>query len=277
MDSRSINFAFFKGYGDKYSWPNLYNLCLLTTRHHNPNTEINLHTDCIDLLTKDNKIDLDIIFKCNINIVDAKPRNKIYGNIVKHPVHRVDIFKLDMMKEYGGLWVDLDTICSRSYDMVLNTKYDFTWLYEFVRGTHQYCMSFIQIRDKEFLEKWIEAYKDYEYKFTKEKYAADWDTLDSKFPYTLFNKEYKDKEFLLVRTFGFGLEPDLYDEEKNPLIIKNVLEDNLEDLSLRTNHFHLCSYLFSNIYELTIDDWKEYKECTLSEYIKDSIKWFEKL
>jgi len=51
------------------------------------------------------------------------PPTSIYNKPIKHYAHQSDIIRLEMLNKYGGIYLDIDTICLRSFNEFL--KYDF--------------------------------------------------------------------------------------------------------------------------------------------------------
>lgn len=48
---------------------------------------------------------------------------EIHGNQLYHVAHQADIVRLQMLYEYGGIYLDLDTISKRSLDPLLNNEF----------------------------------------------------------------------------------------------------------------------------------------------------------
>ena len=57
-----------------------------------------------------------------LNLVKIKSPKTVYGNPLNHVAHQADIVRLLTLKLFGGIYMDLDTICSRSFEPLLNNS-----------------------------------------------------------------------------------------------------------------------------------------------------------
>lgn len=48
---------------------------------------------------------------------------KIFGNLVDHYAHRADVVRLEALKEFGGIYLDLDVIMMKSIDHLLDEEF----------------------------------------------------------------------------------------------------------------------------------------------------------
>jgi hypothetical protein len=91
------------------------------------------------------------------------PPNEIYGNKVSHYAHQTDIIRLQKLIEHGGIYLDIDTICLKSFEDLLNN--------DFVMGM-QYNSDFSEVYglcnavllgkpNSSFAIKWLESYKSF--------------------------------------------------------------------------------------------------------------------
>jgi hypothetical protein len=48
---------------------------------------------------------------------------KIFGNRVDHYAHRADVVRLEALKEFGGIYLDLDVIMMKSLDHLLDEQF----------------------------------------------------------------------------------------------------------------------------------------------------------
>lgn len=90
----------------------------------------------------------------------VNPPSEIYGNILHHYAHQADVIRLQKLNKYGGIYLDIDTICLKSFeDLLIN---------EFVIGiqgnkdNHEIyglCNAVILSKpNSSFILKWIDSY-----------------------------------------------------------------------------------------------------------------------
>lgn len=83
--------------------------------------------------------------------------NEIFENELKHFAHKADVVRLEMLIRYGGIYLDIDTICINSFKPLL--KYDCVMGIEPEKGL---CNAVILANSKsEFLRLWYQDYKNF--------------------------------------------------------------------------------------------------------------------
>ena len=85
------------------------------------------------------------------------PVNEIFGNPVIYPAHKADIIRLEMLRQFGGIYLDLDIISINPFKPLL--KYNFVMGIE--PGTGLCNAVIIASKDAPFLELWQEKYKTF--------------------------------------------------------------------------------------------------------------------
>jgi hypothetical protein len=93
----------------------------------------------------------------------VEPPSEIYGNDIYHYAHQADIIRLQKLIKYGGIYLDIDTICLKSFKDLLN--------YKFVMGVQSnknnsdiygLCNAIILSEKKsEFAIRWIDEYTNF--------------------------------------------------------------------------------------------------------------------
>jgi len=53
-------------------------------------------------------------------LVKERDVTEIYGRAVKHFAHKADIIRLEALRDYGGIYLDLDVFVVRNFDSLLN-------------------------------------------------------------------------------------------------------------------------------------------------------------
>jgi len=83
---------------------------------------------------------------------------EIFGNPVVNYAHRADIVRLRMLRDYGGIYLDLDVLCINPFVPLLQD--------EFVMGIQQnagLCNAVIlSKRNAPFLSNWLESYRNFD-------------------------------------------------------------------------------------------------------------------
>lgn len=51
----------------------------------------------------------------HLNAIRYEPRFAVGGRALVHPAHQADLARLEILYEYGGIYLDLDTICVRPF------------------------------------------------------------------------------------------------------------------------------------------------------------------
>ena len=106
-----------------------------------------------------------------IEIVKIISPKNIFGNPLCHYAHQSDVIRLERLLEYGGIYLDLDTICVKpltnllEYDFIMGEEYQL-WsedanvpLKKYYKGL---CNAVILARsDSSFLLRWYESYKSF--------------------------------------------------------------------------------------------------------------------
>ena len=60
--------------------------------------------------------------KHSLTLEYVEPPSEIYGNQLTHYAHQSDVIRLQKLQKYGGIYLDIDTICLKSFEEL--RKYD---------------------------------------------------------------------------------------------------------------------------------------------------------
>lgn len=60
------------------------------------------------------------LIKPYLNLIRIKPPNSIFGNCLNHVAHKADVVRLLVLYCFGGIYLDLDTICVKPFDDILD-------------------------------------------------------------------------------------------------------------------------------------------------------------
>lgn len=104
-----------------------------------------------------------------LTLVKVKPPKFIFWNKLYHFAHQADVMRLRILKQHGGIYLDLDTICVKPFTSLLN--------HDFVIGkqggtTQGLCNAVMLARPKaRFLKKWLWSYTS----FRSKGHESHWD------------------------------------------------------------------------------------------------------
>ena len=85
---------------------------------------------------------------------------EIYGNNLYHYAHQSDVIRLQKLCKYGGIYLDIDTICLRSFKDLRNNKF-VLGIQPNKAGTQIYGLCnavMLSEKNSEFALKWIDEY-----------------------------------------------------------------------------------------------------------------------
>lgn len=92
-----------------------------------------------------------------VTVRRIKPPKEIFGKELCHYAHQADVVRLQILRDYGGIYLDIDTVCLRSFSSLLN--------YDFVIGTQdylRYCNAVILCsKNNAFINTWYETYRTF--------------------------------------------------------------------------------------------------------------------
>lgn len=94
-------------------------------------------------------------------ICKIDPPNAVFGNPIPHPSHKCDWLRLQVLKQYGGVYLDCDTITVKSFDSIIADPA--TMVTEFASGSLVgLCNAFIAAApESEFIKQWIAKFKNF--------------------------------------------------------------------------------------------------------------------
>lgn len=94
----------------------------------------------------------------NIVLVRVITPTHISGRRIKFIQHKADIFRLQILKEYGGIYLDTDQYILRSLDEFRNNECTMGMAHDGSVGS----ALIIAARNSRFIQKWIESYRSYD-------------------------------------------------------------------------------------------------------------------
>ena len=113
----------------------------------------------------------------------VEPPTEIYGNDILHYAHQADVTRLQKLIKYGGIYLDIDTICLKSFKDLLNNKFvmgiQSNKNKEEIYGLCNAIM--LSEKNSEFALKWIDEYT----KFRSKGRDIYWDEHSVQYPLKL--------------------------------------------------------------------------------------------
>jgi mannosyltransferase OCH1-like enzyme len=176
------------------------------------------------------------------------PPTEIYGNSVYNYAHKADIIRLQKLIEHGGIYLDIDTICLKSFSNLLH--------YDFLMGiqtnsddTQVYGLCNAIILSKKnapFAIKWLESYKTFRSK-GRDEY---WDEHSVLMPYELSKKYSSEIKILNSNAFFYPL----WYEINEILFSENIKIDEYKKIIKNNYCIHLWDTYSNNYLKLLTED-----------------------
>jgi len=95
----------------------------------------------------------------SINVIFIEPPVEIFGIPIKQQAHKSDVLRLQILIEYGGIYVDTDTIFVKSFKSLLNNK--FVLGQQGVNGIEGLCPAVILSQpDSIFAKRWLLGFNE---------------------------------------------------------------------------------------------------------------------
>lgn len=94
-----------------------------------------------------------------LTLVKVSAPNNIYGNPLCHVAHQADVVRLAVLYQFGGIYMDLDTICTKPFTPLLENRM-VMGLQLYPEGDYGLCNA-VMLAEKgsKFIEKWFETYQ----------------------------------------------------------------------------------------------------------------------
>ncbi len=106
-----------------------------------------------------------------ITLVKVEPPDEIFGNKLLHVAHKADIIRLQKLIEFGGIYLDLDTVCKKSFSPLL--KHNFVIGKQGKWRRMGLCNAVMMSeKNSEFARLWLSEYKTFR-SSGKDKYWAE--------------------------------------------------------------------------------------------------------
>ncbi len=118
-----------------------------------------------------------------VEFVEKSPPEEVFGNKLYHIAHKSDVLRIQILKEHGGIYMDMDTICKKTFDPLL--KYNFVMGKQGRWRRMGLCNGVILTeKNSEFLNLWFQEFRNFRSK-GHDKY---WSEISVKKPLELAEK-----------------------------------------------------------------------------------------
>jgi len=95
-----------------------------------------------------------------IDVVRITVPTEIFEQQLVHVAHRADVFRLEILRKLGGIYLDLDTICCRPFDELLDNEC--VLAHQTKDRSFGLCNAVILAeKGAAFLERWLESYRTF--------------------------------------------------------------------------------------------------------------------
>jgi hypothetical protein len=118
----------------------------------------------------------------HVNVQTIKPPTEVFGNPIPHVAHKCDWIRLQVLKDHGGVYLDMDTITVKGFDIFVTPPV--SMVRETANGsTIGLCNAFIAAEPgAEFIHDWIEKFRG----FRSTGRDAYWNEISVKCPHELY-------------------------------------------------------------------------------------------
>jgi mannosyltransferase OCH1-like enzyme len=184
--------------------------------------------------------------KSLLTLEKVYPPDNIFENSVLHYAHKADIVRLNKLNERGGIYLDIDTICLKSFDDLRNNSfvmgYQKTQEYKDNYGLCNAVM--LAEPNSKFGLKWIDSYKSFRSK-GRDEY---WDEHSVILPLSLANDNKDDITILDYNAFFYPLWNDI----NNIIFSDKNIKENYKEIISNNYCIHLWdTYSHSYLKSLT--------------------------
>lgn len=196
------------------------------------------------------------LIKDKLTLEYVNPPAEIYGNELLHYAHQSDVIRLQKLQKYGGIYLDIDTICLKSFDDL--RKNDFVLGVQGNKNNsdiYGLCNAVILSKPQhEFIIEWIDTYTTFRSKGRDE----HWDEHSVLMPLKLSYKYINKIKILSNNNFYYPLWYDI----DTILFNKNINIDQYKKIINNNYCIHLWD-TYSNKYLSELTEDKILNELTL--------------
>jgi hypothetical protein len=180
-------------------------LAIASMRRVSPETTIILHCESVPRSEWWDRISGDV------QVRQAQRPREIYGVPLSHPAHQTDVLRLSLIREQGGIFLDLDVIAVRSFAPLLSETC--VLAYQDRQGRKGLgCAVMLARPEDPFIVEWIAGYDPARSRwqgFRSRGYDEHWAEMSTRYPALLAREAAHEIRVLDSNTFyPFGFEQD---------------------------------------------------------------------
>jgi hypothetical protein len=95
-----------------------------------------------------------------VSVHNINPPTEIFGKPIKEPAHKSDVLRLQILRDYGGIYIDTDVIFVRPFKNLLNNK--FVLGEQGPDGCEGLCpATILSEKNSEFSKIWLDEFKNH--------------------------------------------------------------------------------------------------------------------
>ena len=212
-----------------------------------------------------------------VTLRQIEPPNEVFGNALCHVAHKADVVRLSILKEMGGVYLDMDTITVKGFNDLLSNQCVLGR--ESLDDNETGLCNAVMLAESnsKFIDVWIDSYKTFRSKGRDE----FWGEHSVKMP-LLLSKSLSDYVTLLPRECFFypdwgrnGLKKMFYENHVFPDAYVHHLWESLSWGALLNTNEYNCSRLntsYSNILVKVLSDEIELLRLTRSNWVRGEFK-----
>ena len=168
------------------------------------------------------------LIKPYLTLEYVEPPEEIYGNELLHYAHQADVIRLQKLQKYGGIYLDIDTICLKSFDDLR--------VYDFVIGIqgnnnnseiYGLCNAIMLSKPQsEFVIEWIDTYTTFRSKGRDEYWDEHSVLMPLKLAYKYTNKIKILDNNVFYNPLWYDIHDILFNENININEYKKLINNN---------------------------------------------------
>lgn len=114
--------------------------------------------------------------KTMVKLNKVQPPEEIFGNKLTHYAHKADVLRLEFLRDYGGMYLDMDVITLNPYDPLLEHRFVMG-----IQAQRGFCNAVMLAEpNTPFINTWYREYRSFDH--------TQWDYHSVFLPYKLFSE-----------------------------------------------------------------------------------------
>lgn len=174
-------------------------------------------------------------------LIIINPPTEIFGNPLLHYAHQADVFRLMALKDYGGIYLDIDTLTVKNFDLLNVTEFAMAPEWNPIANKIQgLCnATIISRKNSSFAHRWLDSFEF----FNSQGRDINWEFHAVKVPLILSRQRMDDIRILPQNTF---FKFDWSQKSYKDLFVNSVDVSDVWSIHLWENN---CIEILNNINE----------------------------